>query len=71
MWYEIRVHPEGPSATDEICQQGNPLGEYTGNVAHSNVRFGLRLFTIASRENPCKSVRNATAVDPWADNPSI
>lgn len=71
MWYEVRAHPEGPSATDEICQQGNPLQEYTGNVAHSNVRFGLRLFTIQSRQVPCQPIRNITAADPWVDNPSI
>ena len=40
-------------------------------MAHSNVRFGLRIFVLSARENPCLSSRNDTAVDPFVDNPSI
>lgn len=25
-WYEIKQHPDGPSATSDICPRGNPLG---------------------------------------------
>ena len=25
-WYEIKAHPDGPSATVDICPIGNPLG---------------------------------------------
>ena len=43
-WYEIKEHPDGPSATADICPRGNPLGESHDNVAHSYKRFGLRIF---------------------------
>ena len=47
------------------------LGKYSGNVAHSNVRFGLRIFTLYSREKPCDPYRTADSTDPWKENPSI
>lgn len=25
-WYEIKPRPDGPSATSDVCPQGNPLG---------------------------------------------
>jgi hypothetical protein len=40
-------------------------------VAHSNIRFGLRIFKLYSRKYPCKPVRNdLNASDPWYANPS-
>jgi hypothetical protein len=48
-WYEIKEHPDGPSATEDICPIGNPLGESHDNVAHSYRRFGLRIFKLYSR----------------------
>jgi hypothetical protein len=44
LWYEIKPHPDGASATTDICPTGLPLGESHDNVAHSNDRFGLRIF---------------------------
>ena len=70
-WYEIKEHPDGPSATVDICPIGNPTGESHDNVAHSYVRFGLRFFKLYSRENPCGSIRDDSLSDPWANNPSI
>lgn len=26
VWYEIKEHPDGPSATSDICPMGMPLG---------------------------------------------
>jgi hypothetical protein len=48
-WYEIKPHPDGPSFASDICPPGLPLGEFDGNVAHSNGRFGLRILTLATR----------------------
>lgn len=54
-----------------MCPIGNPLGESHDNVAHSNVRFGLRVFQLYSRQNPCGDIRNDKLEDPWSENPSI
>lgn len=70
-WYEIKEHPDGPSATLDVCPIGNPLGESHDNVAHSYVRFGLRIFKLYSRTYPCVDIRDDSQVDPWASNPSI
>jgi len=71
-WYEIKERPDGPSATNDVCPVGNPLGIVANNIAHSNVRFGLRIFKLAARTYPCMDIRNdSLADDPWASNPSI
>jgi hypothetical protein len=71
IWYEVKEHPDGPSATNDICPQGMPLGESHDNVAHTNVRFGLRIFRLFSTQNPCLPTNIDTNLDPWASNPSI
>jgi hypothetical protein len=72
IWYEIKPNPDGPSATLDVCPMGNPLGYVANNVAHSNTRFGLRIFVLAPRLYPCSPVRNdADSKDPWQFNPSI
>ena len=72
IWYEIKDHPDGPSATIDICPKGNPLGYVANNIAHSNIRFGLRIFTLAPRLYPCQPPANFSDVDdPWKYNPSI
>ena len=70
-WYEIKEHPDGPSATSDVCPIGNPLGESHDNIAHSYKRFGLRIFKLYSRQNPCDPIRDDTLPDPWSANPSI
>jgi glutaredoxin-related protein len=27
-WYELKEHPDGPSATSDVCPQGMPLGSF-------------------------------------------
>jgi hypothetical protein len=72
IWYEIKPNPDGPSATSDVCPIGNPLGNVHDNVAHSNTRFGLRIFQLYSRQFPCDPIRDDTiANDPWQSNPSI
>jgi hypothetical protein len=70
-WYEIKAHPDGPSATGDICPMGNPLGEVHDNVAHSNVRFGLRIFKLAPRQYPCRDIFSEDETAPWASNPAV
>jgi hypothetical protein len=62
-WYEIKAIPTGPSATSLVCPIGMPLGLFDSNVAHSNVRFGLRFFNYAPCTYPCKPTRNPFASD--------
>ena len=47
------------------------MGDLSHNVAHSNVRFGLRFFILAPRKFPCLMTRNPKNPDIYADNPSI
>lgn len=70
-WYEIKPHPDGPSATLDICPTGNPLGASRDNIAHSYLRFGLRIFKYAARTIPCAPIRNDALDDPWSENPSV
>lgn len=70
-WYEIKPNPDGPSATPDICPTGMQLGPSRDNIAHSYVRFGLRVFVLSSRLYPCLPPQNETHLDPYAANPSI
>ena len=70
-WYEIKTNPDGPSACNDVCPIGNPLGECHDNVAHSNVRFGLRIFKLAPRTYPCSPLFVVDKVDPWQYNPGV
>ena len=53
-WFDLQEHPTGPSADSSICPEFEKLGEFTGNVAHSNGRYGLRIFhRFTPVEVPC------------------
>lgn len=41
-WYAIPEHPLGLSADDSVWPLRTPMGEFSGNVAHSNEVQGLR-----------------------------
>ena len=60
-WFDLQEHPTGPSYDPEICPEFDQLGEFTGNVAHSNGRYGLRIF---HRFNP--SADPCAALNTWA-----
>jgi len=53
VWYELKDNPDGPSATFDMCPTGMRLGLSQDNVAHSNIRFGLRIFKLSARKYPC------------------
>jgi hypothetical protein len=71
MWYEFKEHPDGPSATTDICPQGMPLGTFSNNVGHSNSRFGLRIFVHTARRYPCLETKNIYKANLWEDNPTF
>ena len=43
-WYDLQVNSIGPSFDPNICPENSKLGEFRDNVAHSNGRYGLRIF---------------------------
>jgi hypothetical protein len=53
-WYDLQKHPTGPSFNPNICPPGMPLGAFSNNTAHSNGRYGLRIFNFFDpRKDPC------------------
>ena len=53
-WFNLPVNPTGPSQDTSICPQFDQLGEFNGNVAHSNGGDGLRIFNrFTPTDNPC------------------
>lgn len=70
-WYELVEHPDGPSATEDVCPQGMAIEKFDNNKAHSMGRFGLRLFYLVNKKNPCgPPIDVDNEGDPWAANPS-
>jgi hypothetical protein len=62
----------GPNANTDVCPENTRVGAFSGNHAHSNGRYGLRIFhNMIPREFPCKPiVYDATNIaDPWHSNP--
>ncbi|GAQ89759.1 hypothetical protein KFL_005590010 [Klebsormidium nitens] len=43
-WYNPEDHPTGPSYTTNVCPKRTPLGAFRDNTAHSNNKYGLRIF---------------------------
>ncbi len=43
-WFDLQKHPTGPSRTSKVCPTAMRLGKFTDNVAHSNAKYGLRIF---------------------------
>jgi len=73
-WYDTKDHPINGSFTPSICPENSKIGEFRDNVAHSNARYGLRIFhKLKPRVNPCKLwvFDKATPNDPFHANPSI
>eukprot|EP00899_Mesostigma_viride_P025002 jgi/Mesvir1/5687/Mv15702-RA.1 len=53
-WYRSIEEVDGASATSSICPIGTPMGEFSGNLAHSNIKYGLRIFPeYHPRAQPC------------------
>jgi len=64
----------GPSANMNICPINEKLGRFDDNVAHSNGRYGLRIFHgILPRTYPCSPITldETNTADPYWQNPLI
>ena len=60
-WYDLQITAIGPSFDANICPENERLGEFRDNVAHSNGRYGLRIFhNLLPREHPCSPVNYET-----------
>ena len=47
----------GPSFDINVCPENAPVGEFSDNVAHSNGRYGFRVFhKMVPREKPCQEI---------------
>lgn len=56
-WFDTKPNPTGPSFDPNICPENMKLGEFSNNVAHSNGRYGLRIFhKLISRTYPCDPI---------------
>lgn len=55
-WYDLHDHPTGSSETTDICPQYERMGLFEGNTAHSNGRYGVRIYeTYIPSTYPCKT----------------
>lgn len=73
-WFDLQTTSIGPSFSTSICPENSPLGEFSDNSAHSNGRYGLRIFhNFVPRTFPCSPiVFDATnTTDPYWRNPLI
>ena len=73
-WFDLQEHSMGPSANENVCPINEKLGQFDDNVAHSNGRYGLRIFHgLLPRKFPCSPiVYDATnTTDPYHQNPLI
>jgi hypothetical protein len=72
-WFDLQVHSIGPSTDTNVCPENSKLGEFRDNVAHSNGRYGLRIFhQLNPREKPCSNFSiNTNNADPFGDNAPI
>ena len=73
-WFDTKPHPTGPSFDPNICPENTGLGEFTNNVAHSNGRYGLRVFhNLVPRTYPCLDFESDpnNITDPYWKNPPV
>ena len=72
-WYDTQVNAMGPSFDLNVCPENSKIGEFVDNVAHSNGRYGLRLFhNLIPREKPCAPfVYSGDPTNPYPDNQPI
>jgi len=64
-WYDLQPHAMGPSANEDVCPTKNKAGIFRDNHAHSNGRYGLRIFhEMSPRVFPCQ---NTSDTNPWIE----
>ena len=63
-WFDLPAHPTGASSSSHICPVGVKLGTFVHNVAHSNGRYGLRIFSEHTpRTYPCGETHIVPTLD--------
>ncbi|CAG9312591.1 unnamed protein product [Blepharisma stoltei] len=71
-WFEPPENPSGPSATTLICPPYLPLGQFANNTAHSNGKYGFRIWLgHIPLANPCSPGRDKTLRDPFSVNTPV
>ena len=73
-WFDLQTTAIGPSFDPNICPENSKLGEFRDNVAHSNGRYGLRIFhQLIPRQKPCQgfSINAASESNPFGNNEPI
>ena len=73
-WIDTQANPTGPSYDPNVCPNRSPLGEFSNNVAHSNGRYGLRIFhQLMPVTYPCQAMvyDPTNTTDPYWQNPLI
>jgi len=56
-WFDTQATAIGPSFDPAICPENTKLGEFVDNHAHSNGRYGLRIFhNMIPRQFPCQPI---------------
>lgn len=71
-WFDLKDTSTGPSYDPNICPIYSPLGEFSNNYAHTNGRYGLRVFHgHIPRLNPCFPIiyDETNTTDPYWQNP--
>ena len=70
-WYNPRQKLDTSSdCANTICPENSKIGEFIDNVAHSNGRYGLRIFeNLIPREYPCSPFEySGNPSDPYPTN---
>jgi len=73
-WFDLQTTAIGPSFDPTICPDKSPLGEFRDNYAHSNGRYGLRIFhNLLPRTRPCSPMTydSTDPANPYPLNPPI
>jgi len=71
-WYDLQTSALGPSSSVGGCPSNNRVGIFMNNTAHSNGRYGLRIFhDMIPRQFACKPVTFdwGNLNDPFHSNP--
>jgi hypothetical protein len=73
-WYDLQINAMGANADTNICPENEPVGRFFNNTAHSNGRYGLRIFhNMMPRTYPCKPIvyDPSNETDPYWQNPPL
>lgn len=69
--YEFPAFSMGPNAAKDICPMGMKILLSDNNVAHSNSKYGFRIYILTTRTFPCKDPFDESLLDPYSSNPAI